>query len=130
MSGPDSAENEDLAVRWAAVIGGPLPAGLSPERLARSLRYAEQVAADPALSRIDREINRRLKQLARQKAPVTPRRILPGTRLLREWRGATHDVLVTDQGYVYRGTTYRSLSAIAQIITGAHWSGPKFFGTA
>jgi hypothetical protein len=130
MSGQDSAENEDFAVRWAAVIGGPLPAGLSPERVTRSLRYAEQVAADPALPRIERDVNRRLKQLARQKAPVTPRRILPGTRLLREWGGATHDVLVTDQGYIYRGTTYRSLSAIAQIITGAHWSGPKFFGTA
>lgn len=130
MSGADKSDREALAVRWATVIGGPLPVGLSPERLLRSLQYAEQVAADPALARIDREVNRRLKQLARQKAPATARRILPGTRLLREWRGDTHEVLVTDQGYVYRGTTYRSLSAIAQAITGTRWSGPKFFGIA
>ena len=55
-------------------------------------------------------------------------RIKPGTRLLREWHGTTHDVLVTDQGFVWDGTTYRSLSAIAFAITAARWNGHRFFG--
>ena len=55
-------------------------------------------------------------------------KIKPGTRLLREWHGTTHEVLVTDQGFVWDGATYRSLSAIALAITGAKWNGHRFFG--
>jgi hypothetical protein len=47
---------------------------------------------------------------------------------VREWGGETHSVLVLDEGFGYRGGRYRSLSQIARLITGAHWSGPRFFG--
>jgi hypothetical protein len=52
----------------------------------------------------------------------------PGTRLVREWRGRTHEVLVLDDGFAWQGRHYRSLSAIARKITGTAWSGPLFFG--
>ena len=55
-------------------------------------------------------------------------RLRPGTRLVREWRGRTHTVIVTETGFDYRGRTYPSLTHIAKVITGAHWSGPRFFG--
>jgi hypothetical protein len=51
-----------------------------------------------------------------------------GTTLVRQWRGHTHAVLVRDDGFEYEGQPYRSLSVIAKRITGAHWSGPRFFG--
>ena len=51
-----------------------------------------------------------------------------GTTLIRQWRGRTHAVLVRDGGFEYDGERYRSLSVIAKRITGAHWSGPRFFG--
>jgi len=51
-----------------------------------------------------------------------------GTRLLRSWHGEVHEVIVTDAGYVYRGSTFSSLSKIAREITGTQWSGPLFFG--
>lgn len=54
--------------------------------------------------------------------------IAAGSRLAREWNGKTHVVDVTDDGFFYAGKTYRSLSAIARAITGARWSGPRFFG--
>jgi hypothetical protein len=53
----------------------------------------------------------------------------PGTRLIREWRGQTHEVTVLDEGYEWQGVRYRSLSPIARAITGSRWSGPRFFGT-
>lgn len=56
------------------------------------------------------------------------RKLGPGARLFREWSGRTHTVDVTENGYLYEETVYRSLSAIARRITGAHWSGPRFFG--
>ena len=57
-----------------------------------------------------------------------PLRIKPGTRLAREWHGQMHHVLITDAGYSYNDKSYSSLSAIARRITGASWSGPRFFG--
>ncbi len=51
-----------------------------------------------------------------------------GTRLIREWKGTTHEVIVTRDGFIYRAEQYRSLSQIARLITGARWSGPRFFG--
>lgn len=54
--------------------------------------------------------------------------IKPGARLVREWRGRTHTVTVTEEGFEYDGRPYSSLTEIARAITGAHWSGPRFFG--
>jgi hypothetical protein len=56
------------------------------------------------------------------------RPIKPGTRLLREWNGRIHHVEAVDGGFVWNGKVHRSLSTIARAITGAHWSGPRFFG--
>jgi len=52
----------------------------------------------------------------------------PGARLVRGWRGRTHTVTVTEDGFEYAGSNYPSLTKIARKITGAHWSGPRFFG--
>ena len=52
----------------------------------------------------------------------------PGTRLIREWQGRTHEVTVLEQGFRWNGETYRSLSAIARAITGTRWNGHVFFG--
>lgn len=52
----------------------------------------------------------------------------PGARLVREWRGTTHEVIVLDEGFSWRGKHWRSLSHIAREITGTRWSGPRFFG--
>jgi Protein of unknown function (DUF2924) len=54
--------------------------------------------------------------------------IRAGARLVREWNGRTHTVTVEEEGFTYAGRNYRSLTAIARDITGARWSGPRFFG--
>lgn len=64
--------------------------------------------------------------IRRVKAP----RLKPGARLVREWGGVTHEVTVTESGFLWNAKAWTSLSAIAGEITGAHWSGPRFFGLA
>lgn len=60
---------------------------------------------------------------------ISPKtRYLPGTRLIREWQGVTHEVVVEENGFRWRNHQFRSLSNIAREITGARWSGPRFFG--
>ena len=81
-----------------------------------------------------RRARRRLRALAQtfaetgRVAPDNGTKVRPGTRLVREWRGRTHVVTATESGFDYDGEAYGSLTAIAQRITGAHWSGPRFFG--
>ena len=57
-----------------------------------------------------------------------PRRLKPGTVLVREYQGDRHTVTVVPNGYVWHETTYASLSVIARAITGTAWNGPRFFG--
>jgi hypothetical protein len=60
--------------------------------------------------------------------PSPSLRLKPGARLVREWHGRTHTVTVTEDGFEYAGTSYPSLTKIAKKVTGAHRSGPRFFG--
>jgi hypothetical protein len=99
--------------------------------LLRAVAYRMQEVARGALRT---EPQRQLLRIAREfnkTGAVTIRarpELKPGTRLVREWRGRTHDVLVLDDGFSWQGGHYRSLSAIARKITGTAWSGPLFFG--
>src|SRR2546421_12558707 len=52
----------------------------------------------------------------------------PGTKLVREWHGRAHTVMVAEDGFEFDGKRYRSLTRVARLITGVHWSGPVFFG--
>jgi len=57
----------------------------------------------------------------------TKRRMRPGTILIRMWHGDRHEVTIRQNGFEYQGQLYRSLSAVAKKITGAHWNGNRFF---
>ena len=57
-----------------------------------------------------------------------PRRIKPGSELVRTWKGKTYRVVVRPDGFAYDGETYAGLSEIASLITGTNWNGPRFFG--
>jgi hypothetical protein len=111
---------------WHEAFDEQPPRGLSQAFLARLLAYDLQVQARGGLS------PRLVKRLQAMAAGDTPRpaapQLKPGAQLLRTWNGVTHRVDVVEAGYRYRGDIYRSLSAIAKRITGAHWSGPRFFG--
>jgi hypothetical protein len=89
---------------------------------------------EAALGGLRPERQRQLQQIAQQfnETGEIRRRacaeLKSGTRLVREWRGRTYEVLVLDDGFSWQGTQYRSLSALARTITGTAWSGPLFFG--
>lgn len=81
----------------------------------------------PAL--VARELtSRACGQDAVQLNAAAPLPIYEGTRFIREWRGQTIEVVALADGFEWQGRTFRSLSEIARTVTGAHWSGPRFFG--
>ena len=114
-----------LAGKWAALYGAPPPPRTSRPLMIWAVAYKLQERAYGGLALATRRILAGL----REAASVTPSRELrPGTVLLREWQGTAHRVTVIDEGVLYGGKHYSSLSEVARVITGSRWSGPRFFG--
>ena len=119
-----------LRERWAQVLRSPAP-DISPALMALGIAHRLQVRRGADLPAASVRELRQLATVLERDGSLTSgplATIKLGTALVRSWHGVTHQVLLTDRGYVYRGQTYRSLSHIAREITGAHWSGPRFFG--
>ena len=120
-----------LRAEWRRLYRSQPPKGLSRDLMIRAISYKLQ---ERAYGGLGKATLRKLKSLAQKleaegARAFDPRLSLkPGTRLAREWGGQTHSVLVLEEGFEYRGDRHRSLSQIARLITGAHWSGPRFFG--
>ena len=58
---------------------------------------------------------------------VKPSKLLAGTKICKKWGDVTHEVEVLKDGFSYAGQKFKSLSAIAKVITGTKWNGLKFF---
>jgi hypothetical protein len=127
---------DTLRARWRAAFGGKAPSHLPRHLLLAIVAYRLQAEVFGDLDAGTLRLLKKL-ELAPSKSEAIPltkavcdrrRTLSPGTILLREWNGQTHKVMVVDQGFAWEGTTYDSLSKIAQAITGTSWSGPRFFG--
>ena len=120
----------DLRLEWRRLSRAD-PPRLSRDIMMRAMAYRLQEIAYGGMSKVTQ---RRLMTLTAEFetggtiAPPPGPKIKPGSRLVREWHGRTHTVCVTDVGFEFQGKTYRSLTEIARDITGAQWSGPRFFG--
>src|ERR1700676_2161898 len=133
---PDRA----IACSLPPAVAGHVAEALRPSRTTRNspgvagpfLAYRMQEHAYGGLKSSARSELRRIARDLEKSAGSTRLILRPkmkaGTRLLREWRGQTHEVIATESGYEYRGVGYRSLSEIARKVTGTRWSGPAFFG--
>lgn len=118
-----------LRQKWSELIKVDLPHA-SPSLLRLLIaRQLQERAISKLPSYIDRELGR-LGGNTDATGSTLPRRgpLLPGTRFVREWNGKTIVVTSTEGGFEWESETYRSLSEIARKVTGAHWSGPRFFG--
>lgn len=130
------ARLEDLTIfelrgEWRRHLRMAPPMRLSRDLLLRGIAYRLQ---EKAMGGLSKRCLRRLSVAPAGPGDSTSRKpnkaasLKPGTRLVREWHGATHMVLVHPDGFEWEGQRHRSLSVIARAITGAHWSGPRFFG--
>lgn len=127
MTLPEMAalDRQGLTALWSTLFRGMVPPQMSQPMMRRFLAFeiqSRQQGGLPAAlcARLDR-----IAAGAERKASPAVR---PGTRLLRAWNGTTHVVDVLPDGFFWNGKCHRSLSAIARAITGARWSGPRFFG--
>jgi len=112
-----------LVAQWTIQFGTPPHPKLRVELMRPALAYRIQ---ENAAGLPKQRVQGRLQELS---SDTNVSRFKAGTRIVREWGGQIHEVSVTDEGYEYRGESFKSLSPIASRITGTKWSGPAFFGT-
>ena len=128
---------EQLKERWRVLFGTQSP-GYNRVMIVKRLAYRIQ---ELALGGLPGEVRARMDTLLEKEGfdelgRPAPRkstkpdfiRPVPGTKLMREWNGERHEVLVTKTGFTYLDKPYKSLSSIARAITGTRWNGPAFFG--
>ena len=119
---------QELRLAWRKSHRAEPPFGMSRDLIIRGLAYELQQRAhgSPNLA-LRRRLQILVAALEKGARSVDPGLFLKaGSTLVREWRGRTHTVLVCENGFQYDGERYRSLTVIAERITGAHWSGPRF----
>ncbi|WP_062262372.1 DUF2924 domain-containing protein [Endozoicomonas arenosclerae] len=115
---------------WPKLYGTDAPK-LNKRLLRQRLAFRVQELELGSLSEKHKGRLQRLQKPSAKDKPVPKARVNKppaGTRITKEYEDETHEVIVTKEGFEYRGQIYRSLSGIAKLITGSHWSGPVFFG--
>ena len=127
----EALTNFELRGEWRRLHAMQPPKSLSRDLLLLGITYKMQ---ERSLGGLSKSVLRKIaddqtETSTGEYCKTNPRiTVKPGTRLIREWHGVTHAVLVLADGVEWRGKRYRSLSIVAREITGAHWSGPRFFG--
>jgi hypothetical protein len=125
-----SRPRSELVEEWIRIYGRGPPKYIKRGLIERAISWHMQAKVYGGLKP---EIRRYLLKVAEADAAKikeeikAPARFRPGMRLIREWNGKTHTVDVLDKGFAWNGKLYSSLSPIARAITGARWSGPRFF---
>ncbi len=115
----------DLIELWIELHGSAPSKTLTTDLRVRGIAYEIQVRKRGGLTPTEKKA---LDALAQGKTNPTTGNLKPGTRLYRSWQGVTHEVLVLESSYSWRGKSHASLSEVARAITGTRWSGPRFFG--
>jgi hypothetical protein len=128
-----SAKSGIEAIRdtWQRRFGEAAPRIQSGDLLLRLLAWRLQVETYGGLDEVTaRQLHLMATALRNDTQTSVPEvsGLETGTILVREWRNAEHRVLVLEGGFEHQGKRYESLTAIARIITGTNWSGPRFFG--
>ena len=121
----------ELRKRYHELFKTDPPKAFGPDLLRRSIAHRIQEKAYGGLSAPTRRLLDQLVRAAMAKPNgrlELPRRIKPGSELVRTWKGKTYRVTVMADGFAYDGKTFAGLSEIATSITGTQWNGPRFFG--
>lgn len=125
----DALDLTALRQVWTSLFRCPAPARMPCGFL---MKLVAQGLQEREIGGLPKDLERALATALRDGGPKPPEAVRAnlklGSRLVRTWGDARHEVMVIEDGFAYRGKAYGSLSEVARAITGARWSGPRFFG--
>jgi len=130
IAGLVNQSTQELRHAWRRLHDTGPPLGLSRDLIIRGVvDKLQQRAHGGPISALRRRFRILAGEFEKGTRSFDPGGVLKtGATLVRQWRGHTHTFLAREDGFEYDGQRYRSLTVIAEQITGAHWSGPRFFG--
>ncbi len=120
-----------LRAEWRRLYRSHPPLKLSRDLLELSVAWKLQERVLGGLGTVARRQLAEAAGVLTSKADLPKERrvsLKPGARIVRQWGGETHEIVVVESGFLWRERTWQSLSVIAREITGTRWSGPRFFG--
>ena len=121
----------DLRAEWRRLYRAQPPNRVARDLLMLGVAWKIQEQANGGLGAATKRHLAEMAKVMNRDGDITRIRVArlkPGAKLIREWHGEVHTVIVVEDGFEWRGRHWRSLSVIAREITGVHWSGPRFFG--
>ena len=127
----DELGKDELRQRWLDLYKTAPAPRISRDLLIRGVTFRIQEDAQGGLGKSCQRQLQRLAETLRVSGKISATQgqsFKLGTKLIREWRGRVHEVIVADGTYIWAGKHHRSLTQIARAITGTRWSGPRFFG--
>lgn len=112
-----ASDRNQLISIWQARWSDPPPLILLAPKLRRLIAYRLQLAHEHA------------RRGSRAQSPADSTESMTEAPMIfrRTWKGVEHEVVRVSAGFLHRGKTYRSLSAVARAITGTRWNGLVFF---
>lgn len=125
LTGLVGASRREFSERWKALYGTEPPIKTARSLLVLAIAYGLQEQDQGGLKP---SLRRQLLEFAEDDGAAASQKVRAGTVLVREWHGVSYTVTVLDKGVTFDGKLYRSLTEVAEVITGNHWSGPVFFG--
>lgn len=128
----NTLSRQELEQRYLQIFGCQAPKGYTKSYLIKEIVWQKEYSALPLdlQCRINSLVNEYEKTKSVNIKKVKKFGVTVGTKFIREYKGEKYEVIAIENGFKYKGKTYKTLSAVANVITGTHWNGKKFFGVA
>lgn len=132
MDNLKSLTTKELKNKWQEIFKMPAPKGYTKSYLVKELTWYYQYNQLP--SKLQNQINNLVNNYEKTKniniKKLKKFEVTIGTKFIREFKGEKYEVMAVEGGFNFKGKIYKTLSAVANVITGTHWNGKKFFGVA
>ncbi len=132
MDNLKSLTNKELQNKWQEIFKIPAPKGYTKLYLIKELTF--QLENKKLSGKLQNQINSLVENYEKTKTinvkKIKKFDVTIGTKFIREFKGEKYEVVAVENGFNYNGKFYKTLSAVANVITGTHWNGKKFFGVA
>lgn len=130
MDNLKSLTTKELQNKWQEIFNVLAPKGYTKLYLIKELTWYFKYNKLP--SKLQNKINNLVDNYEKTKTvnvkKIKKFNVAIGTKFIREFKGEKYEVIAVDGGFNFNGKLYKTLSAVANVITGTHWNGKKFFG--
>lgn len=123
---------KELQTEWQKIFKISAPKGYTKSFLIKEIEwhYKYGKLSGELQKRLDKLVEHYSETKSIDTKKVKKFEVTIGTKFIREFKGEKYEVVAVDGGFIFNGKLYKTLSAVANVITGTHWNGKKFFGVA